>query len=319
MTKSLHIFMARIIDYAGLFPPAALGMSDAFDEFVEHRMSSEGWMLARFVCPATRLAELVPLLDRLDDEEPPVMLSVLGRGGGTRAAFAAAVDSDLQAIADATSAQPRAAIDQFEVRLPGETVGADLTEVVRDTMDRLDTVEPFALIPFFETSLLEGWQERLPDAVSAVVEGAGGRNVGFKIRCGGIDASAVPSPVAVAAAIVACRRARLPLKATQGLHHPVRHFDPRLGALAHGFLNLFVAGMLAHARGVSEEELLAVIEEEDPSAFSFSEENVAWREYHLELDQVAAGRRHAVASFGSCSFAEPRDDLRQLGLLERSP
>ena len=42
-----------IIDYAGLFPPAQLPMDEAFARFVEHRLSDDGWMLARFVCAAT--------------------------------------------------------------------------------------------------------------------------------------------------------------------------------------------------------------------------------------------------------------------------
>ena len=56
-----------IIDYAGLFPPAQLPMDEAFTRFVEHRSTDDGWMLARFVCPAGRLDELEPLIagDRL--------------------------------------------------------------------------------------------------------------------------------------------------------------------------------------------------------------------------------------------------------------
>jgi hypothetical protein len=315
MTHSLQIFMTRIIDYAGLFPPAQLDMSDAIDEYLMHRDGAEGWMLARFVCPASRLAELLPLLDRHRDQ--PVVLSVLGRGGDTPASFAAAVEQDVEEIAAATGGQQRAVVDQYEVRLPTTAEASQLATAVNDAITQLSTVRPIAPTPFFEESILGNWRERIPAAVKAVVEGAGATSAGFKIRCGGANASAIPSPAAVAASIAICRRFETPLKATQGLHHPVRHFDRRMETMAHGFLNLFITGMLALACELPEDRLLEVLEEDDPSAFSFSDERAAWRDLELDIEQIASGRRHAVASFGSCSFVEPRDNLLALGLLDQ--
>jgi hypothetical protein len=51
----------RLIDDAGLFPPARKDMARAADD---HRAAEEGpheWMLGRFLCPASRLEELRPL------------------------------------------------------------------------------------------------------------------------------------------------------------------------------------------------------------------------------------------------------------------
>jgi hypothetical protein len=121
----------------------------------------------------------------------------------------------------------------------------------------------------------------------------------------------------VAAALAACRRAGLPLKATQGLHQPLRHVDAGLGAAVHGFLNLFVAGVLGHLHSLSEPELLAIVDEQEPTAFHFDDNGLAWRGLAAGLDDIAAARRAAVTSFGSCSFSEPRDALRELGLLDR--
>ena len=78
------------------------------------------------------------------------------------------------------------------------------------------------------------------------------RRAGLKIRCGGLDASAVPTVDAVAAAISAGLVTDLPLKATQGLHHPIRHHDATLGATVHGFLNLFAAAVLARAHHLDD-------------------------------------------------------------------
>jgi len=50
--------LSRLIDHAPLFPPASLGLEDALDEDRRARESPSSFMLGRFVCPASRLAEL---------------------------------------------------------------------------------------------------------------------------------------------------------------------------------------------------------------------------------------------------------------------
>ena len=71
MSSCAKSLFEGIIDYAGLFPPAKLPMDEAFARFVEHRSSEDGWMLARFVCPATRLDELEPLIGAPDPLAAP--------------------------------------------------------------------------------------------------------------------------------------------------------------------------------------------------------------------------------------------------------
>jgi hypothetical protein len=50
--------LSRLIDHAPLFPPASLTLPDALAEDARARESRDAFMLARFVCPATRLDEL---------------------------------------------------------------------------------------------------------------------------------------------------------------------------------------------------------------------------------------------------------------------
>ena len=311
MRTSVRTLLDGIIDYAGLFPPARLAMADAVAEFERHRGEAEGWMLARFVCPATRLDELSPLLDAVERSFP---LSILGRGGDTAAGFAEGTAADLAAIDALVAAHvERVVVDQFEVRLPA---AAGPEPVVRDALTILagGSVEMTA---FFESSLLGDWRDRLAGAVRAVAAVVDDSEAaGFKIRCGGVAADHIPGADAVAEAVAECARARVPLKATQGLHHPVRHFDRELGALTHGFLNLFVAGVLADAHGLIEKDLLPIIEEQEADAFDFSENGIAWRDLTADIAQVAAARSTAMTGFGSCSFAEPRDDLVNLDLLK---
>ena len=307
-----------IIDYAGLFPPAKLPMDEAFARFVQHRSSDDGWMLARFVCPVARLDELEPLIGAADPSQLPIATSVLGRGGESLEGFLESVNQDEKVLAGFSDRLgDKVVTDAFEVRLP-EAGGAAVA--VNQAWIRLSKGGTRALTPYFEVSLLGEWRPRLPAAAAAVRDTdrkAGDNNrVGLKIRCGGLEASAIPEVMAVAAAIATCRATGVPLKATQGLHHPFRHHDPELGTDVHGFINLFVASVLAHVHDLPVKTLIEIVAETDPQAFVVEPERVAWHGYSASADDIAEARRGVLTSFGSCSFSEPRDDLRALGFIE---
>ena len=68
-------------------------------------------------------------------------------------------------------------------------------------------------------------------------------------------------------------------------------------------------------RGLDEVTLRAVIADEDPSHFRFTDDRLSWKDAAASTAEIAAARRDFVTSFGSCSFDEPRDDLRALGWL----
>jgi len=72
--------LKRLIDHAPLFPPASLGMGAAVAEDARARASEHSWMLARFVCPASRLTELEGAME--PDGAPA--LSVVLDGGDWR-------------------------------------------------------------------------------------------------------------------------------------------------------------------------------------------------------------------------------------------
>src|SRR5579864_9452816 len=54
---ALRPLLENLIDYAGLFPPSALPMARAIENYQRYRESAESWMLARFVVPVSRLDE----------------------------------------------------------------------------------------------------------------------------------------------------------------------------------------------------------------------------------------------------------------------
>jgi hypothetical protein len=57
-----------------------------------------------------------------------------------------------------------------------------------------------------------------------------------------------------------------------------------------------------------------MLEDENATWFSFSDDSFTWREWKIATDKIKA-QRQMVISFGSCSFDEPREDLRALKLL----
>src|SRR5687767_12106168 len=53
-----RILLERLIDDAGLFPPARKPMERAVADHRAARGGPHAWMLGRFLCPAARLGEL---------------------------------------------------------------------------------------------------------------------------------------------------------------------------------------------------------------------------------------------------------------------
>src|SRR4029453_10497592 len=57
-----------------------------------------------------------------------------------------------------------------------------------------------------------------------------------------------------------------------------------------------------------------MLEDENADSFSFTDEFFAWRDWKIDTARLQY-RRQFVTSFGSCSFDEPREDLRALQFL----
>lgn len=219
----------------------------------------------------------------------------------------------------------RVAISMYEGKLTAEMLNPASSSFafVKGMNDPFSLIAPVAT-HFFEAPLVGDWHSAIPLVVAELgrdrmdsSDGTGEIYLtpgGFKLRCGGLEAAAFPTPEQVAFVIAACRDAKVPLKFTAGLHHPIRHYNTGLQTHMHGFLNVFVAGVLAHARGLSAEQLQPILEDEDARSFAFDDAGLRWKDQHATTEEITAARKF-VTSFGSCSFDEPRDDLRALGWL----
>ena len=307
-TSAIRALMTGVIDYAGLFPPASLSLDEAIRNHARYTADADRWMLGRFICPATRLAEVLPYLEELFSRGEPLVIAALGRGGADSGAFRHGLGPDLGAIAAFNEAAgERARVDVLETRLP-------IVPVVElpSMLEALEGSRRMGLRPFCEFGFDARWRESFAHMLAPLMVHGG---LGFKLRTGGVEAAAFPTTVQIAATISLCADAGIPMKFTAGLHHPVRHYNAAVSTKMHGFLNVFMACLLARANGFEEGRLREILEEEDRQAFDLDDHAARWRGETVETAQVEAIRRSFAISFGSCSFDEPREDLRALGML----
>jgi hypothetical protein len=328
MFASVRAMFSGIVDYAGMFPPAQLPLEQAIHNYARYRTEPESWMLGRFVCPAARLEELSPFVEELFREGPPLAISALGRPSSEIEEFSHLLADDIAAIVTFRSRHgQRVVVDVFENRLP-EGLPAQsngIPRVKQCAREAISLAERYGLASmrfFFEASLGTDWRTRAPwvglgGTLSLSWPGPPRALLpGFKIRCGGSTALTVPSSEQLASIIVESIHLRVPLKFTAGLHHPVRHFNPETQTDWHGFLNVFAAGILASARFLNGAGVRQVIEDERAMSFAFDLSSMHWQDVRaVTVEEIREARQDAVLSFGSCSFDEPREGLRELGLI----
>jgi hypothetical protein len=305
-------FLSGLIDYAGLFPPAALDVPAAVAEYARHRAEPEAWMLGRFIVPAARFAAVCERARKSGVAETWEYSLLVGDGSGREAALAAVAGHGR--IAGECEARFPARVAALETPLPVAGAGdaaADFGPRLRDAL---------LAAGFRGRDLYVEVPAGVDDAASIAALGELADPdlfpvLGAKLRCGGTAPEAFPGVERVAAFILACRQARLPLKCTAGLHHPVRHRASEPDVMMHGFLNVFGAGVLAFGGLRDPAAIRACVAETDPAAFTLDARGFRWRDHGADAATVAAARREFLGGFGSCSFAEPRADLRELAIL----
>jgi hypothetical protein len=300
---SLRALLTRSIDYAGMFPPCSLALEPALQNQARYLRDSDAWMLSTFVLPVAKFSAASAELAQFDRNNP-LRISALGTKTDNAAGFREKLSETISAIT-AFSAQhvDLVSITQLEMPLSPDIDSLLLTDA-RGVVGDLTT--------FWETPINAA--ER---TIALLAEHNAGRDApgfGYKLRTGGVTADAFPTSSQIARVLVAAARHGVPIKFTAGLHHPIRQFRDEVKTKMHGFLNVLGAAVLAAEHGWDEKQTSAMLEDEDAASFSFDENSFAWREWKIDNSGIEA-RRQFVTSFGSCSFDEPREDLRVLQLL----
>ena len=302
-SASLQALLTSSIDYAGMFPPCSLALEPALRNYASYVRSPEAWMLNGFVLPVEQFHPTRQLLSEFD---PLHLLRVAALGPKT-----ANADAFLDALDEAETAirsfskydVDLISISHLEMFLPEDVDLASLKEaraIVRD-------------LPVF----WEAPPQRAEKTIALLAEHNSDEEVatfGYKLRTGGVTADAFPSSAEIARALVKPATHQLPIKFTAGLHHPIRQFRDEVKTKMHGFLNVLGAAVLAAEHQWDARQAAMMLEDEDAGSFSFTDDFFAWRDWKIDTERLQY-RRRFVRSFGSCSFDEPREDLRALGFL----
>lgn len=313
---SLKNFCSKMIDYAGLFPPASLELGQAFHNFVFYRQGEFKWMLGKFIIPVSKLSALGGILDEMKIEGI-MPLSVLGSGGESISEFNNNFSSDIKKIqAFNIKYSTVISIDAFEVRLPKALFEKDDNDEMLDLIISVTAELEASLgkeVPvFYEVTLSEDYEEEIIRAVETIA--SLDKGCGYKLRTGGTEPAAFPEPAVIAFAIMTCCEFNVPMKCTAGLHHPIRHYNEEVKANMHGFMNVFAAGILAYTNNLDEEELLEVLSDDDPFEFVFGDSGFVWNELEVSNLQITEARDKFMLSYGSCSFDDPIEDLKTMEL-----
>ncbi len=290
-SRAVETLLDGLVDYAGLFPPAALPMRDAAARYASYRRGPHRRLLGRFVVPVARLDELALAAQSVTgSEEEPWAL----------AALAGAADAE--------------AVERFNA-MHGARLQVDTIEARAEDAETIAALAA-AFDPTFAI-YVEVDVRRDPMPLVRVIAAQGLR---AKMRTGGVTAELFPQPAEITRFLIACIEAKVRFKATAGLHHPIRGEFPLTyaadgpRATMHGFLNLFLAALLLR-EGASRDEVMPLLEERNGAAIVAEPDGLRWRTLRVTTAQVRAARAAFAGSFGSCSFEEPIEDLTRLSLL----
>lgn len=253
MNASLRPLLSGVVDYAGLFPPARLPLDQAIRNYAHYRQEADAWMLGRFVIPAGRLIELQPYQNEFFGDGSPFVVSVLGPTEPGWVQFRKGLEETLgQLDAFRQRHGGRVIADVLEMKIPADIVDESDLKTTADRLNEIGAIIETGgysdLSVFFEFGFDAGLQA-LSNVLDALVMHTGDAppRAGFKLHCGGLEASAFPTTEQVAFVIRRAVMYRIALKATAGLHHPIRRFDAAVQTHMHGFINVFGAGVLVHA------------------------------------------------------------------------
>lgn len=282
---AIDTLLDGFIDYAGLYAPASLDMQAAVRNYLRYRNGKHGAALGRLIIDLARLNEFRDVA-----------------GAGLR-------DIRLSVIGSASSnwnQLPPLLRDGFAIE------SIEIKPCAPSQIENVKKQIPADLTTYFEVPV----DSNAPEQIAAISD-AGAR---AKIRMGGLVAESFPQAPAVVAIMNSLANSGTPFKATAGLHHPLRSLHPYTyetdspAGTMHGFVNLCCAAAAVYFGG-DPAEAVALLEEEDADAWRVLPDCLHWRSLRWSTEQLSEVRKKFLISFGSCSFAEPIQDLEAMAWL----
>ncbi len=296
--------MGEIIDYAGLFPPAALTSGDAVREFFAQSQDAElNWLFRRFVlpfAPVPRCQEIIAGLGQATVEAGQSSLPASWGGRVPVSVLLASLDASKLDGSEAFSAALQVATSSFQL-------GLQLMVKASGSAQMIFAVESVEwALPLDD----ERWNHKLAAAARGALSAIRNAVPNLKIYIEAAWQNWNPAVLSRMKDLLSdLVTADIGFKCTAGLHSALYETSSRFGFDMYGFVNLIcaTAGLSA---GLKEQEIvpLLVMRQADQLIAGLEE----------KLGNASGGAlsraRHFMHSFGSCSVSEPRDSLKRIGI-----
>jgi hypothetical protein len=305
MSPAISRLLSNSIDYAGLFPPASLPLSETVELFKRYLHGRESWIISSIVLPIDRLDEVGGSLDGT-----PFHLTAIPRRTEDSHEWLGRLQEDCSHLRSFLATHPQVAIQALEIPLPKSSTASEIAKQVEELVPLVNEHRVFVELPPGESS----FRDELAATIAALQRHRFSL-WGIKLRMGGTVPDAFPSVALVADVLATVRDNQVPIKFTAGLHHPLRHWDNQLGVYMHGFINVLMAAMFAHACRLPPKNIETILADERSKDFVFNGNVARWLDLPIRTELIEDLRR-LVVGFGSCSVNEPLDDLRTLGWVD---
>lgn len=279
-----HFLLQGLVDYAGLFPPAALELGQCLQAFRDYQQGPAPSLLGRFVCPAGRLDDVVGHLQSHDAFRISALLK-------------APEEVEL--------------VERFHKRV-SSSVRVDTVEthwIGSSQSERWLRRWNYSL--YFEVTA-----DHFGEAATfcAVQQG----RLGLKFRTGGLLPEAIPEVRQVDEFLRSAHQARVPYKFTAGLHHarpgeyPLTYAKDAPRARLLGFVPLFGLACLHWWDKIDDNTLLQALST-DQVTLQADQGGLHYQGASCSAAEIEEFRLKGGRSFGSCSFTEPLQDLIEMG------
>lgn len=296
-TSALDLLVRELFDYAGMFPPASRSFEDALKESGSlSRSLTRPWMVA---------GDLV-----LDQASAERLLSENLSAQGFTAPL------KLCLLASSTAQENLSTAEKILISAAGQGPPIKILsiEVRSSALDAPQTIEHYAGIVKDAKALLAiepdlstpRWEEELFEMVALLAQTPSRPAIKCRLTGPtGIGAAKLSS------AIAATCDARIPLKITGGLHHPI--VEKTRHEYSMGFLNVATSVMLRRSIGsaITTETISQLLINDDPHALLLGSD-LGYREISISLSEARRAKESAHFSIGSCSLHEPDQDLARL-------
>jgi hypothetical protein len=305
MSPAISRLLSKSIDYAGLFPPASLPMSEVIQTFKRYLNGRESWIISSIVLPIDRLMEVAGSFD-----DTPCRLTAIPRRTEDSHLWLGRLGEDCNHLRSFLAAHPQVAVQALEIPLPKPEDASEIAKRVEELVPLVNEQRVFLELPPGASS----FREEL-DATISALDSHRLSLWGIKLRMGGTVPDAFPSIATVADVLATVRDRQVPIKFTAGLHHPLCHWNNDLGVHMHGFINVLMAAMFAHACRLPPKNIETILADEQSKDFVFHGNVARWLDLPIRTELIEDLRR-LIVGFGSCSVDEPLDDLRALGWVQ---